>query len=205
MICPKCGSPDVEQIDEECKCNKCGYEGKCEEFKPKDMKEETYKEFFAKKLEKYNVKSPAELSDEESKKFFDEVDTEWEGEKEEIEEGKKTDLFDKVDSIKTAEIFTDNIIIVKLKKAGMTDEIGDKIKEAGYFIKHAYNGFKGDSFELAPIKDAKKYGVGIKEDVDLSTKALYELSKGNTTEFISIVKDAMFIEVGSNDKYPRKV
>ena len=48
------------------------------------VKEETeYQKFFAKKLEKFGVKSPAELSDEDKKKFFDEIDAEWEGEKEE--------------------------------------------------------------------------------------------------------------------------
>ena len=44
-----------------------------------------YQKFFAKKLEKYGVKSPSELSDEDKKKFYDEVDSEWEGEKEEPE------------------------------------------------------------------------------------------------------------------------
>lgn len=45
-----------------------------------------YQKFFAKKLEKYGVKSPSELSDEDKKKFYDEVDTEWEGEDEKPED-----------------------------------------------------------------------------------------------------------------------
>jgi hypothetical protein len=45
-----------------------------------------YKTFFAQKLKKYGVNEPDELSDEDKKKFFDEIDAEWEGEKEEIEE-----------------------------------------------------------------------------------------------------------------------
>lgn len=48
---------------------------------------ETYKDFFNKKLEKYGVKSATELSGEDKKKFFDEVDAEWEGENEEPEAG----------------------------------------------------------------------------------------------------------------------
>jgi hypothetical protein len=36
-----------------------------------------YRAFFEKKLKKYKVKSPAELSDEDKKKFFDEVEKEW--------------------------------------------------------------------------------------------------------------------------------
>ena len=58
----------------------------------KTIKEETeYQKFFTKKLEKFGVKSPAELSDEDKKKFFDEIDAEWEGEKEEkeLDEAKK--------------------------------------------------------------------------------------------------------------------
>lgn len=50
---------------------------------------ETYKDFFNKKLEKYGVKSATELSGEDKKKFFDEVDAEWEGAKEEPETGDK--------------------------------------------------------------------------------------------------------------------
>ena len=45
-----------------------------------------YQKFFAKKLEKYGVKSPSELSDEDKKKFYDEVDSEWEGEDEKLEQ-----------------------------------------------------------------------------------------------------------------------
>ena len=48
-----------------------------------------YQKFFAKKLEKYGVKSPSELSDEDKKKFYDEVDAEWEGEDEKPEDGEK--------------------------------------------------------------------------------------------------------------------
>lgn len=44
--------------------------------------ESEYQKFFNKKLEKYGVKSPDELSDEEKKKFYNEVDKEWKGEKE---------------------------------------------------------------------------------------------------------------------------
>lgn len=44
---------------------------------------EAYQKFFDKKLEKYGVDSPEDLSDEDKKKFFDEIDKEWEGDKEE--------------------------------------------------------------------------------------------------------------------------
>ena len=44
---------------------------------------EEYQKFFDKKLKKYKVSSPAELSDEEKKKFFNEIDKEWTGEKDE--------------------------------------------------------------------------------------------------------------------------
>ena len=53
-------------------------------------KELDYKTFFAQKLKKYGVTEPDELSDEDKKKFFDEIENEWEGEKE--EEPKEDDV-----------------------------------------------------------------------------------------------------------------
>ena len=41
-----------------------------------------YQAFFNKKLKKFGVKSPSELSAEDKKKFFDEIDKEWKGENE---------------------------------------------------------------------------------------------------------------------------
>ncbi len=41
-----------------------------------------YQAFFNKKLKKYGVKSPEELDDDEKKKFYDEIDAEWEGDNE---------------------------------------------------------------------------------------------------------------------------
>jgi len=42
-----------------------------------------YQAFFNKKLKKYGVKSPSELSVEDKKKFYNEIDKEWKGENEE--------------------------------------------------------------------------------------------------------------------------
>ena len=42
-----------------------------------------YQAFFDAKLKKYGVKSPDELSGEDKKKFYDEIDAEWEGDNEE--------------------------------------------------------------------------------------------------------------------------
>jgi len=45
-------------------------------------KQKEYQAFFQKTLGKYKVKNPAELSKEDKKKFFDEIDKGWEGENE---------------------------------------------------------------------------------------------------------------------------
>lgn len=48
-----------------------------------ELQEETdYQKFFKKKLKKWGVNSPDELSDEDKKKFFNEIEKEWTGEKE---------------------------------------------------------------------------------------------------------------------------
>ena len=44
---------------------------------------EEYQKFFNDKLKKFDVKSVSELSDEDKKKFFNEIDKEWEGENDE--------------------------------------------------------------------------------------------------------------------------
>ncbi len=51
-------------------------------FMAEGSKEE-YQKFFDKKLAKWKVKSPTELSDEDKKKFFNEIEKEWTGEKDE--------------------------------------------------------------------------------------------------------------------------
>ena len=52
-------------------------------YEEKFLKEETdYQKFFKAKLKKYGVSGPDELKGDQKKKFFDEVDKEWKGEKE---------------------------------------------------------------------------------------------------------------------------
>jgi hypothetical protein len=50
--------------------------------KLKEGEESDYDKFFNAKLKKWGVSSPDELSDEDRKKFFDEVDREWKADKE---------------------------------------------------------------------------------------------------------------------------
>ena len=44
-----------------------------------EAEETAYDKFFAKKLKKFDVESPEDLSDEEKKKFFNEIESEWTG------------------------------------------------------------------------------------------------------------------------------
>lgn len=61
--------------------------GKDHGKKKKAIKEETeYQKFFKTTLQKFGVKSPAELEGEKKKEFFDAVDKGWKGNKEEVEE-----------------------------------------------------------------------------------------------------------------------
>mgnify|MGYP000040000437 CR=1 FL=1 len=55
-------------------------------FMSEGSKEE-YKKFFDAKLKKYGVKSPEELSDDEKKKFYDEIDKEWNADHESGKDG----------------------------------------------------------------------------------------------------------------------
>lgn len=49
---------------------------------------EEYQKFFDKKLKKWGVDSPDDLSDDEKKKFYKEIDSEWNSDDEEGEDGK---------------------------------------------------------------------------------------------------------------------
>ena len=64
---------------------------------------EDYMKFFAGKLKKYGVKSPAELSDEDKKKFFNEIEKDWKHDSSEEVEVKEKDLGKRVKSRMEAE------------------------------------------------------------------------------------------------------
>jgi len=67
---------------------------------------EDYMKFFAGKMKKYGVKSPSELSDEDKKKFFNEIEKDWKHdskEEVEVEEDEETTLGDRVKSRLKAE------------------------------------------------------------------------------------------------------
>jgi len=68
------------------------------EVAEEDGDKEDYMKFFAGKLKKYGVKSPAELSVEDKKKFFNEIETDWKHDSsEEVEEKEEeTTLGDRV-------------------------------------------------------------------------------------------------------------
>ena len=60
-------------------------------LKEKNVSEEEgdkdeYMKFFSDTLKKFGVKSPAELSDEDKKKFFNQIDKGWKGDNEKAEE-----------------------------------------------------------------------------------------------------------------------
>lgn len=67
--------------EEELKDKKILFEYKRSHYKKLKDKKSDYQKFFSEKLKKRGIKSPAELNDDEKKKFFEEVSKEWDEEK----------------------------------------------------------------------------------------------------------------------------
>ena len=67
-----------------------------EEVSEEEGDKEDYIKFFAGKLKKYGVKSPSGLSDEEKKKFFNEIEKDWTHDSNEEVEDEETNLGDRV-------------------------------------------------------------------------------------------------------------
>ena len=67
-----------------------------EEVAEEEGDKEDYMKFFAGKMKKYGVKSPSELSDEDKKKFFNEIEKDWKHDSNEEVEDEKTTLGDRV-------------------------------------------------------------------------------------------------------------
>ena len=84
-----------------------------------------YAEFFTGKLDKYGVASPTELSDEDKKKFFDEVEKEWTAQSESSEE-KKTEVV-KVEEtesyVRKMRLSPDKAFLEDLAKNNELDEV----------------------------------------------------------------------------------
>lgn len=84
--------------------------------------QKSYQDYFKSKLDKFGAKSPAELSEDDKKKFFNEISTEWEKGKG-LKDGVKEGVVFEAD-IKSAEEFK-KFAMDKLKKAH-----GDDFDEA---------------------------------------------------------------------------
>lgn len=69
----------------------------------KEGTETEYQKFFKKKCEEYGVKSPLELTAEDKKKFFSEVEKEWTGDEEDVkkskEESEKSEVNESADKV----------------------------------------------------------------------------------------------------------
>ena len=100
-----------------------------EEVAEEEGDKEDYMKFFAGKLKKYGVKSPAELSDEDKKKFFNEIEKDWTHDsKEEVEvEKKEENLGKRVKARMKAEQEDDNKVTAEVPAEEDEDEdpVGD--------------------------------------------------------------------------------
>ena len=94
------------------------------EVAEEDGDKEDYMKFFAGKLKKYGVKSPAELDDEKKKKFFNEIEKDWTHDsKEEVEVEKKEENLGK--RVKARMEAEDEVVVEPDEEDEDEDPVGD--------------------------------------------------------------------------------
>ncbi len=90
----------LDEINEADKSKEKDYKAIEEACKTKIKESDDYKEYFQKKLKAYKVETPDELSDEDKKKFYDDVDAGWEGEEEGDEKMNESIGYDELQKIR---------------------------------------------------------------------------------------------------------
>jgi hypothetical protein len=129
-----------------------------EKLKEAADKQTAYQEFFMKKLKEFGVNSPAEMDDEEKKKFFDEISSEWDSEKganeevasEEAEEDKEEETSEEEEDPKKEEEPIDE---ASVQIAGKNKPSGAKVL-ATVIVEHMMK----ENY-LKPGADAAKDGL----------------------------------------------
>jgi len=161
----------------------------------KSKKQKEYQEFFDKKLKAFGVDSPAKLDDAEKKKFFDEIEKEWTGDK--VNEKKVEEDFDSEDD-KDSEDLKDKKD-KKDAKVDKKDDKGDDEKE------------KIDESAMADLhivaKEAKDYNAfkkEIKKDYpkwkDADIKELYDELMDTKESTSEEIYESLIVELSGADK-----
>ena len=169
---------------------------------PKDLVEDSrkllqqgadYEEFFKKALKKFGVNSPADFkSDEEKKKFFDYVDKNYKGEKDEEVQKLRKELFGLDEAIKDYEVK----IKVGSKTNSYTIPAKDELSAAQSVLHSVIARSKtGGSPGLAAIrkqypdmKSLKKKGISV------SIKEEVEVKEGKMSQLHQLMKDGKTAE-----------
>ena len=162
----------------------------------KDTKgdKEAYQKFFNATLKKYGVSSPAELSGEDEKKFYDEIDAGWKGDNEKKESVSDENIFEgmKMVNKKTGKDVTGLVIDLlsgKITKQEFEKLAGidpkDRVAKKEEVVKEAYKVVKlgGTSGTGGEFFMGDK---GIQKMVELSKKnpnVIYTVSSDNYGEF----------------------
>jgi hypothetical protein len=154
----------------------------------KSKKQKEYQEFFDKKLKKYGVDSPAKLSDEEKKKFFDEVDKGWKGDGEKVEESTE----EKIEEKKVEEDFDS-------EEEEEKEEMDDKKEDDDKKVEKEEDEEEDEDDE--EVNEAKNFKVGDKVKVTKDFgNGINSVGKGVRGKVLSIDSDDVAIIEKNNDK-----
>jgi len=103
---------------------------------------EAYDKFFQEKLDKFGVKSPADLSDDDKSKFFKEIKYEWES----VSESKLTDNL-------ITKLYNDSERILKTSPLSVLSKSADEIEDSEFdFLKLAIENFEKLTNQLKKLQ-----------------------------------------------------
>lgn len=140
----------------------------------KSKKQKEYQEFFDKKLKKFDVDSPAKLSDADKKKFFNEIDKEWD--QEPTNEKQVEEDYDSEEDEDSKEM--------KAKKESYESKDKEKDKEELYSSEDEE--MEEDSYNES---SKKKVNEVTKSDIEKGTKVVIKGTKFDGEEGIIASED----------------
>ena len=136
----------------------------------KSKKQKEYQEFFDKKLKKFDVDSPAKLSDADKKKFFNEIEKEWD--QEPTNEKQVEEDYDSEEDEDSKEM--------KAKKESYESKDKGKDKEELYSSEDEE--MEEDSYNESSKKKVNEHEKGETAEISISKDEMEKLHKGGKVD-----------------------